>query len=90
MPTLYTIDSSVSRVERRVTVALVAKTLSAEYKVKSQAGLCKKKQIKQIFAAFLHAAFKEILSKDQRSNEECTNHANTASSLSQRNVWNWE
>ena len=90
MPILYAINTNASRVESQFTVALAAKTLSAQYKVKSQDGLHKKKQIKQIFAAFLHAAFKKILSRSQRIEGEWINHADTASSLSQRNVRTWE
>ena len=85
MPLLYA-DADASHAERNATIALVAKTLSAEYKSKSQAGLYRKKQIKQIFATFLHAGFKKILSKNQINEEERMDHAGAISSLSQRNV----
>ena len=80
------VNDSVNCAERNVAIALVAKTLSTEYELQSQTGLYRKKQIKQIFASFLHAGFKKILSKSKSNEQERIDDACAVSSLSQRNV----
>ena len=87
LPGLYiNPNDSVNCAERNVAIALVAKTLSTEYELQSQTGLYRKKQIKQIFASFLHAGFKKILSKSKSNGQERIDDACAVSSLSQRNV----